>query len=266
VAGRSDAPDLTRFEAAPLEVSSLASADHADLERAGTAARASRGKHGALDPLFERLVAWSEAGLAVVLAARTQNQAERLAALIRHRDLSCIVYPGRFDPALLDARRAETAVVVGPLARGVVAPAEGLVLVTEEEIFGRRAHRVRGRASSKGKPFLEDLRALSVGDHVVHVEHGIGKYLGLLHKDIGGLTVDLLVVEYGGGDKLYLPVYRLNQIQKWSGGEGAPRLDRPDGRRAGNAGEGPRRRSAGLLAPRGRLIRRPTGAPVRSAG
>jgi transcription-repair coupling factor (superfamily II helicase) len=229
VAGRSDAADLTRFEASPLEVSSLASHDQADLERAVTAARSSRGKHGALDPLFERLVAWGEAGLAVLLAARTQNQAERLAALIRHRDLPCSVYPGRFDPALLDARRTETAVVSGPLARGVVAPAEGLVLVTEEEIFGRRAHRVRGRASSKGKPFLEDLRALSVGDHVVHVEHGIGKYLGLLHKDIGGLTVDLLVVEYGGGDKLYLPVYRLNQIQKWSGGEGAPRLDRLGG-------------------------------------
>src|SRR5690606_14530597 len=45
----------------------------------------------------------------------------------------------------------------------------------------------------------------------------------------GGLTVDLLCVEYGGGDKLYLPVYRLNQIQKWSGGEGAPRLDKLGG-------------------------------------
>ncbi len=121
-------------------------------------------------------------------------------------------------------------VVIGPLARGLVAPAEGLVLVTEEEIFGRRMHRAKGRAASRGaKPFLEDLRALAVGDYVVHVEHGIGKYLGLLHKDIGGLTVDLLVVEYAGSDKLYLPVYRLNQIQKWSGGEGAPKVDRLGG-------------------------------------
>jgi transcription-repair coupling factor (superfamily II helicase) len=230
IGGDSQATDLTRFEAAPLEVPSFAAHDQSDLERAVTAARASRGKHGALDPLLERLVAWREAGMSVMLAARTESQAERLTSLIRHRDLSCHLYQGRFDPAALDARRAETAVVVGPLARGVVAPAEGIVLVTEEEIFGRRAHRVRGRATRRsGKPFLEDLRALSVGDYVVHVEHGIGKYLGLLHKDIGGLTVDLLLVEYGGGDKLYLPVYRLNQIQKWSGGEGAPRLDRLGG-------------------------------------
>jgi transcription-repair coupling factor (superfamily II helicase) len=230
VAGHTEIADLTRFEATPLEVPSLATRDQADLERAVTSARASRGKHGALDPLFDRIVAWRDAGLTVILAARTENQAERLTALIRHRDLPCAIYPGRFDPSLLDAHRPETAVVTGPLARGVVAPAEGLVLVTEEEIFGRRAHRARNRASQRGgKPFLEDLRALSVGDFVVHVEHGIGKYLGLLHKDIGGLTVDLLVVEYGGGDKLYLPVYRLNQIQKWSGGDGAPRLDRLGG-------------------------------------
>jgi transcription-repair coupling factor (superfamily II helicase) len=230
VAGGSDAADLTRFEATPIEVPSLAARDQGDLERGVSAARASRGKHGALDPLFDRLAAWREAGLSVILAARTENQAERLTSLIRHRDLPCSIYPGRFDPALLDAHRPETAVVTGPLARGVVAPAEGLVLVTEEEVFGRRAHRARARSSSKaGKPFLEDLRALSVGDHVVHVEHGIGKYLGLIHKDIGGLTVDLLLVEYGGGDKLYLPAYRLNQVQKWSGGEGSPRLDRLGG-------------------------------------
>src|SRR6185295_14242634 len=116
------------------------------------------------------------------------------------------------------------------LARGIVAPAERLVLVTEEEFFGRRVHRAKARTGSRGtKPFLEDLRALAVGDYVVHVEHGIGKYHGLIHKDIGGITVDLLVVEYAGGDKLYLPVYRLNQIQKWSGGEGAPKMDRLGG-------------------------------------
>ncbi|HEX9294927.1 MAG TPA: transcription-repair coupling factor [Polyangiaceae bacterium] len=232
VAGGGEAHDLTRFEAAPEETPSLAARDHGDLERAVAAARASRGKHGALDPLLDRLIAWREGGFSVLLAARTETQAERLVSLIRHRDLPCTLRPGRFEPSRLDVRTpgGETTVVVGPLARGVIAPAEGLVLVTEEEIFGRRVHRAKGRAAGRGaKPFLEDLRALQVGDHVVHVEHGIGKYLGLLHKDIGGLTVDLLLVEYAAGDKLYLPVYRLNQIQKWSGGEGAPKLDRLGG-------------------------------------
>ena len=70
---------------------------------------------------------------------------------------------------------------VAPLARGARA-AEGFVLVTEEEIFGPRAHRASGERKRSARAFLEDLRALDVGDYVVHVEHGIGRYLGLEHK------------------------------------------------------------------------------------
>ena len=234
VSGGAADRDLTRFEFAPEETPSLAARDQADLERAVTLARGSRGKHGALDPLIDRLNAWREAGFSIFLSARSETQAERLASLIRHRDLPCALRAGLFDPKALEARRSsEVSVVVGPLARGVVAPAERLVLVTEEEIFGRRAHRAEGRSKRSAKAFLEDLRALEVGNYVVHVEHGIGQYRGLLHKDIGGNTVDLIVVEYAGGDKLYLPVYRLNQIQKWSGGEGTPKIDRLGGQTFG---------------------------------
>jgi transcription-repair coupling factor (superfamily II helicase) len=236
VSGGTAAPDLTQFEFAPEDTPSLVARDQSDLERAVAAARGSRGKHGALDPLIDRLTAWREAGFRVFLAARSETQAERLSSLVRHRDIPCALRTGRFDPTLLDATGTasdEISVVNGPLARGIVAPAERLVLVTEEEIFGRRAHRAGGKAKRSAKAFLEDLRALEVGHYVVHVEHGIGKYLGLLHKDIGGVTVDLLVVEYAGGDKLYLPVYRLNQIQKWSGAEGAPKVDRLGGQTFG---------------------------------
>ena len=76
----------------------------------------------------------------------------------------------------------------------------------EEEVFGARVHRRKKReGADAARPFLEDLRSLSVGDFVVHAEHGIGRCHGLVHKDVGGLTVDLLVVEYAAGDKLYLP-------------------------------------------------------------
>jgi transcription-repair coupling factor (superfamily II helicase) len=172
----------------------------------------------------------------VVIAARAETQVERLTTLLRHKDLRVKARLGAFDPAVLDedtASARETAlVVVGSLARGVVAPTEGLALVTEEEIFGSRVHRraARGQAAAaKGRAFVEDLKTLTAGDFVVHVEHGIGRYLGLVHKQVGTLTVDLLAVEYAGGDKLYLPVYRLNQVQKYSGGEGSPKLDRLGG-------------------------------------
>jgi transcription-repair coupling factor (superfamily II helicase) len=71
---------------------------------------------------------------------------------------------------------------------------------------------------------LEDLRALAPGDYVVHVEHGIGKYVGLERREVNGIGLDLVVVEYLGGDRLFLPVYRLGQIQKYSGGDSTPRL------------------------------------------
>jgi transcription-repair coupling factor (superfamily II helicase) len=234
-----EATSFERFEVVPEDAPSLATHDQSDLERAIKAARASHGKTGALDPLVRRIAAWQEAGMRVIVAARAETQVERLTTLLRHRDLLVKARLGAFDPAQLRADSGSPGaalIVSGSLARGVVAPAEGLALVTEEEIFGSRAHRRAARASgSKGtaRPFLEDLRTLAAGDFVVHVDHGIGRYLGLVHKQVGASTVDLIAVEYAGGDKLYLPVYRLNQIQKFSGGEGAPKIDRLGGQTFG---------------------------------
>jgi transcription-repair coupling factor (superfamily II helicase) len=219
----------------------VAASDNEDLTRAVKAARSSKGRSGTLAPVARRIAHFKDSGLRVFLTARAQTQAERLAALLRHQDIRCRVRGSSFDPAWLHERteRAGTGqdeddaqIVVGPLGRGVVLPGEGFVIVTEEEIFGGRAHRVRERKSRRdnARAFVEDLRSLSVGDYVVHVDHGIGKYMGLVHRDVGGLTVDLLVVEYASGDKLYLPVYRLNPIQKFAGAEGGePKIDRLGG-------------------------------------
>ena len=229
-----DGEGLAAFEVTRESVN-LAAHDHEDLTRAVKAARASKGRGGTLAPVARRIAAWRDSGLAVFLTARAQTQAERLAGLLRHQDVTCRVRTGAFEPAWL-AERPDTDVdaqiVVGPLGRGVILPGEGWVVVTEEEIFGGRTHRVRERKTrgDAARAFVEDLRSLNVGDYVVHVEHGIGRYHGLVHRDVGGLTVDLLVVEYGSGDKLYLPVYRLNQIQKYSGSEaGEPKVDRLGG-------------------------------------
>lgn len=236
IAGQTEDPtSIERFEVAPEDAPALGTLDQADLERAIKSARASRGKTAALDPLVRRIVAWQEHGFRVVIAARAETQVERLVTLLRHRDVSVRARLGAFDPGILDEPDASTTafVVRGALARGVIALTERLVLVTEEEVFGARAHRRAARAdksaTSSAKPFLEDLRSLSVGDYVVHENHGVGKYMGLVHKQVGTSVIDLITVEYAGGDKLYLPVYRLNQIQKFSGGEGTPKIDKLGG-------------------------------------
>lgn len=229
---------LAVYETTPGEPRHLAAHDHSDITRAVKAARAAKGKANALTPVARRILHFRDNGLRVFLTARAQTQAERLAALLDHQDVKCRVR-GTFDPSFLDvtqpsgpaSTRRDAEIIVGPLARGVILPGEGFAIVTEEEIFGGRAHRTREKKSrDAARPFIEDLRSLNVGDYVVHVDHGIGRYQGLVHKDVGGLTVDLLVVEYASADKLYLPVYRLNQIQKYSGGEaGEPKIDRLGG-------------------------------------
>lgn len=233
-----DEAGLASFEVTRESVH-ISSFDHEDLTRAVKAARATKGRSSTLTPVARRIRHWTDHGLRVFLTARAQTQAERLATLLRHQDIRCRIRGAAFDPAWLHERvehsiddEVDAQIIVGPLGRGVILPGEGFVLVTEEEIFGGRAHRARERKSRRdsARAFVEDLRSLNVGDYIVHVEHGIGRYLGLVHRNVGGLTVDLLVVEYASGDKLYLPVYRLNQIQKYSGGEaGEPKVDRLGG-------------------------------------
>ncbi len=186
--------------------------------------------HGdrALQPLADRLRGWSEDGLRVVTVGRTQHQIDRLIDLLRTYDV-----PAR----VLDD------VALGGLRDGFVLWTEGLAYVTEEEIFGTRVRQARTKPRSRRQQqrFLEDLRELDPGDFVVHVDHGVGKYLGLLHKPLSltamdrlhgrtPQTVEAMVVEYAGGDRLFVPVTRLGVIQKFKGGEGhQPKLDRLGG-------------------------------------
>ncbi|RLB44227.1 MAG: transcription-repair coupling factor [Deltaproteobacteria bacterium] len=181
-----------------------------------------------LQPLADRLQEWTEQGVRVSLVGRTQHQADRLTDLLRSYGVA--------DRVLDDVR-------LGELRDGFVLWSEGIAYVTEEEIFGARVRQRRGKRQTRRQQqrFLEDLRELSLGDFVVHADHGVGKYLGLRHKALSltamdrlhgrtAQTVEVMVVEYTGGDKLFLPVTRLGVIQKFKGGEGhQPKLDRLGG-------------------------------------
>jgi len=208
IAGGADGV-LAELTSAKASAPTLAQEDHAELGRAMKLARTAAGKHAALDPLVDRLRDWQDQGFDVVAVARSATQAERIQTLLAHRGLTLTV-------------------PVAPLSRGVLAPLERLVLLTDEEIFGPRAHRPQEKKRA-ARALLEDLRALTPGDHVVHVEHGVGKYVGLERREVAGVGLELIVVEYAGGDRLFLPVYRLNQVQKYSGGDGTPKLDRLGG-------------------------------------
>jgi transcription-repair coupling factor (superfamily II helicase) len=120
---------------------------------------------------------------------------------------------------------ARFALGVGPLAHGFVVPAEGWALVTESELYAgvvrRRARAAAKQTSVEG--ILRDLSELKVGDPVVHEQHGIGRYEGLVTLDLRdglpGELAEFLLLAYEGGDKLYVPVSQLGVISRYSGAQ-----------------------------------------------
>jgi len=120
---------------------------------------------------------------------------------------------------------------VGPLYEGFVAPPEalgalglapsGFAIVTEAELYAGTARARAGREQAKRSSIegmLRDLSELAVGDPVVHEQHGIGRYRGLVSLDLGEGPTEFLQLEYADADKLYVPVAQLHTIGRYSGG------------------------------------------------
>ena len=192
-------------------------------EALSSALRQARGEGAsgqALAPLVQALARWRAAGLRVVLTASTLSAATRLHALLEEYGVSASLAR---EPAPVWRWSAPGAleVRVGEVSEGFVLRDEGLVVVTEEEIFGPREKR-RHAGSWREGAALEALGQLTPGDALVHVEHGIGIYRGLVLLELGPVRDEFLRLEYDRGDKLFVPVHRLNQVQRYVGAEGAP--------------------------------------------
>ena len=111
---------------------------------------------------------------------------------------------------------------VAPLSAGFILPPAKLAILTENELYAATA-RPRGRRADTRRASLEgwlrDLTELKIGDPVVHESHGIGRYHGLVHLDLGEGETEFLHLEYAGADKLYVPVSQLHLISRYSASE-----------------------------------------------
>ena len=117
-------------------------------------------------------------------------------------------------------------VMSGRLSSGFSWPGMNLIIITEEDIFGTKTHRPRPRKSAAA-PFLSTFKELKPGDFVVHTDYGVGEYQGLSHISVDGFETDFLMLRYEPDAKLYVPLYSLDKVQKYTGTEGlAPRLDK----------------------------------------
>jgi transcription-repair coupling factor (superfamily II helicase) len=134
----------------------------------------------------------------------------------------------RIRTSLADEGFTAENVVVQPLERGFVLPSIKLAVLAESDITGRRRAHRRARTRPRGaQAFFEDLHP---GDYVVHHQHGVARYGGMVKRSIGGpgSERDYLLLEYRGGDKLYVPSDQIDLIRPYSGGE-SPSLNRLGG-------------------------------------
>jgi transcription-repair coupling factor (superfamily II helicase) len=165
-------------------------------------------------------------GDTILFVASTHGRAERTVELLRD-------YEVRALPAGQAEERVEGAVLVaeGLLSRGFRLPAAALQTYAETDIFEEERRRTStSRKRSLAATFLSDLRDLKVGDYIVHVDNGIGKFVGLKQISVGhgDVVQEFLEVRYHGEDKLFVPVERLDLVQKYTGGA-TPTLDRLGG-------------------------------------
>ncbi|MBD3367104.1 MAG: transcription-repair coupling factor [Candidatus Eisenbacteria bacterium] len=126
---------------------------------------------------------------------------------------------------LLEETAGVVEMEVGSLERGFSLPASRLVVYTDHDIFQR--YRRRRRRRIRGGAPLASFEALSQGDYVVHVSHGIGRYVGIERVEADGRLIDCVVVEYADEGRVYVPADELDRLQKYVGKEGhVPRLNK----------------------------------------
>ena len=171
-----------------------------------------------------------ERGDTVLFVAESAGRAERTAEILR--DYEIVALP--IDDA--DASpSAAVLIAVGSVSRGFRLAGAALQTYAENDVFEEERHATE-RRRSVAQTFLSNLRDLKVGDLVVHVDHGIGEFVGLKQLVTGGhamassgaVTQEFLELRYHGDDKLFVPVERLDLIQKYTGGS-RPALDRLGG-------------------------------------
>lgn len=163
--------------------------------------------HGAIDILKSKIEEWRGQATRIMIACDNEGQAERL------------------DEILGDSADGVD-MQVGALHAGFILPDIPLAVMTDAEIFSRYRRR-RRRQSFKEGVVIEDFTSLKEGDFVVHIDHGIGRYIGLKRINVDDRERDCLTTAYADDDRLYIPIEQLHRVQKYIGADGEiPALSR----------------------------------------
>jgi len=192
-------------------------------------APAGRGQQSTVDEIFAMVRAHVLTGGAAAVVAPGTGTAHRVVEQLAERDTPA---------AMLDSGAAPKAGVVGvlkgPLHDGIVVPGANLVVITETDLTGNRVTATDGKRLAAKRRNTVDPLALTAGDLVVHDQHGIGRFVEMVERTVGGARREYLVLEYASSkrgqsaDKLYVPMDSLDQLSRYVGGQ-EPSLSRLGG-------------------------------------
>jgi len=162
---------------------------------------------------------WSEYKYIYVFA-NSEHQGKRLQEIFSNYG---IVLPLLSEISFLKKEK-EWGIIIGPVRRGF--RTDNIIVLTEEDIVGQKKRATKKTWNGLDE-FLSSFRDLDIGEWIVHIEHGIGIYKGILPLQINGYIKDFILIEYQDGDKLYVPVNNLHLVQKFIGSEKIkPKIDR----------------------------------------
>ncbi|HHV43296.1 MAG TPA: transcription-repair coupling factor [Firmicutes bacterium] len=182
--------------------------------------------HGKMNLLLQELERAKREGFAILLSLSSESRAKRITEWLTEEGV-----PARYVLRPEDEIRPGNIIITsGYLEAGFDLPLTRLLVLTDAEIRGKAKQKVRSRRGPQGTR-IRDWNELNEGDYVVHVNHGIGKYLGVKNINVSGVQKDYLVVKYAGEDILYVPVDQVNLLQKYVGGgdEASPKLNKLGG-------------------------------------
>lgn len=165
-------------------------------------------------------------GLATIIASYSEGSRTRMRGLLEDNGLKALALVNSWQEAQTAAQKGQPALLTMAAETGFAN--DSLELLTEQDLLGDRLVR-RSRKSKKAETFLSELATLSTGDLVVHVEHGIGRYDGLVSIPVGESPHDCVALSYANDDRLYVPVENIDVLTRYgSDGEGTS-LDRLGG-------------------------------------
>ncbi|MCL5046582.1 MAG: transcription-repair coupling factor [Actinobacteria bacterium] len=173
--------------------------------------------HGQWAMFLDELGRWKDGRYRTLLITATPERAIKLRdSLVEGGVLAAVVS----WPSLPET--AQILIAPGTIETGFQWPGLRFTVVTDGEIYGhpKKRRRVPAKETTKDAVRVTHYRDLNVGDYVVHVNHGIGKYLGVQTLEVGGVSKDYLFIKYEGADRLYVPTDQIQLIQKYVGAEG----------------------------------------------